>query len=351
MLLQNALHRLQLPAKQLKTTVSHPSSRFGQTAEGVVIQGLQHGIQEELKQAYQPLKKHGAAITKRLDPVNLFETTWNQAKVVYALCIASRIGIGFQRSHHKDGKNIWEKLGNETCEVLRRDPWGWLFWFYAADFTQRLYTQAFVPKQYRTQLLHYPEATSKPWVKHNPLHWNQTTPKQLRERHAFMLKHDTLYASRIQALEEAKVNLAHLRQQKASAPLIQEAKQTLLTLSQKHPSLELAAKYGDLVGLAGIVTAIALNGIGIPVTNILITKRNVKRKAEELHAQAQPPLAPPPATSFATSGVEKPTPSTTTFTPLSPQAVPSGVSPFKVASTAITTTPLSPSFKPVMVQA
>ncbi|MFM7469873.1 MAG: hypothetical protein ACKO37_10275 [Vampirovibrionales bacterium] len=274
-----------LTHQPLRFTLPQQKQRFGQVSTQLV---------QEAQQTLKPLV-HVAPITKRLDPVNLFETTWNQAKIVYALCIASRIGIGFQRSHHKDGKNIWEKLGNETCEVLRRDPWGWLFWFYAADFTQRLYTQAFVPKQYKAQLLHYPDASKPAWFRHNPLHWNQATPKQLRERHAFMLKQDPIYAQRMHALDEAKHTLGVLKQQKASKTLIQEAKQTFATLSKAHPSLEVAAKYGDLVGLAGIVTAIALNGIGIPVTNILITKRNVKKKAAEQQQWSSPPRTTPMA--------------------------------------------------------
>lgn len=267
-----------LPLRQPVADTTAP--RFGAAVSADTVTHLAEHAAHQL-----PALKTGGKLAKFLDPVDMFQSTWNQCKLVYAVCIGSRVYEGMKRSGDPNGKSLGDKLGNEGREVLSRDPFGWLIWFYAADMVQRLYTKAFVPKHFRDQMLTYPDKTANPFKRHNPLAWNFSTPTQLRQRHAYLMKNDPHYQQAMGQLDEARAKLAELKLGKAAAHEVQAAKQHLTTLYRKTPPLEMAAKLGDVVSFAGLGTSIALLGLGIPTLNILITKRNVFKKED-------PPPAP-----------------------------------------------------------
>ncbi|MBY0404858.1 MAG: hypothetical protein K2X66_13240 [Cyanobacteria bacterium] len=177
------------------------------------------------------------------------KSTMRHNQLIYASCIVSRVLAASTRS--------W----NEVREHALRDILGWTFWFYATPMIQRGFLKVFAPKDIKPMVIqNYPKpegtglwATLKRINWHiNPLsRWNIPSSAQIEER-----MH--------QALGLLK------KDSEGMAPEVLKKSEELI-----QKTFGKAKQFRNYSSAFGLVVAIALLGIGIPMLNVLMTRRNV----------------------------------------------------------------------------
>ena len=224
--------------------------------------------------------KAGRAL-KALDFAELGATTVNQIKVIYGMVILSRLAAASTRSK------------NEVRELATLGIPGYLTWLFGTPMLQRVYLRYVAPKEFRDALIQPLAAPAKDAnilakLKYKlPLYrYEIPTSQQIKDRAA-------------QAL--AKLEKA------GHGPETELYTKTAAWF--KNGPL----KYRYFATGLGWVTTIALLGIGLPLLNIMITRKNVaqakaaaaRAQAPQVPAQAFAPAAPqafvPQAPAFAAS--------------------------------------------------
>lgn len=192
---------------------------------------------------------------KALDFQELGTSNLNQIKVVYGLCILSRLYNAAKRSK------------NEVREVLTRDSLGFAFWFFATPILQRLFLAKCVPAQYRSALIQQapPATRAQNWSELQKL-------PTLKEKLRFI-------NGRLNPLARWTIPSSHqVKDQMAQALSTLEraghkpGSDAFLKLENYYKQL---VKYRNLSTGVGWAMTIGLLGIGINMYNIYLTKKKV----------------------------------------------------------------------------
>lgn len=183
-----------------------------------------------------------------LDFQELAAATINQIKVIYGLCILSRIAAAATRSK------------NEVREVATRDSMGYAFWFFATPMIQRLFLRFCSPEDLRPGLIvekAKPEAAPGIMNKLKRLSWQISPLSRWEIPSAHQVKDRMAHA--LQALE--KQGISH-------------SDEAYVKMQKHFKSL---VKWRSLATGLGWGITIALLGVGINLYNIYMTKRNLQR--------------------------------------------------------------------------
>ncbi len=190
-----------------------------------------------------------SGLMRFLDFQELASATINQIKVIYGLCIMSRILAASTRSK------------NEVREVATRDSMGFTFWFFATPMIQRLFLRFLSPKDLRPGLIvekAKPAATGGglmntlkrlSWEISPLARWEIPSAHQVKDRMAHAL----------QALE--KQGISH-------------SDEAFIKMEKHFKNL---IKWRSLATGLGWAITIALLGVGINLYNIYMTRRNLER--------------------------------------------------------------------------
>jgi hypothetical protein len=188
----------------------------------------------------------------------------DQIKIIYTCCILWRLVAANERR-----KATPTKSWNEIRESMFRDFVGFMFWFFGTPTLQRAFLGLTTSPEIRTSLIQHNQEKGSPLRKFNPLYnWDIPTSEQVKEQ-----------------MEQA---LAALEKKGCS---------------RTEPAYQATEKfYGQLTkarNLAtgvGMLTTIALLGVGINLLNIHLTRKDMaRRKAEALKGRQYTAPHPTPA--------------------------------------------------------
>lgn len=243
-----------LSATRFASRPSAAAPRFG-SAAGVAFE-MAGKMASEIagKTGAEALGKAGMknfkvnGLMRFLDFEELAFATINQIKVIYGLCIMSRILAASTRSK------------NEVREVATRDSMGYTFWFFATPMIQRLFLRFLSPKDLRPGLIvekAKPEATGGlmntlkriSWEISPLARWEIPSAHQVKDRMAHAL----------QALEKQGVS---------------HTDEAFIKMEKHFKNL---IKWRSLATGLGWGITIALLGVGINLYNIYMTRRNLER--------------------------------------------------------------------------
>ncbi len=230
------------------------------------------------------------AFLRTFDFNELGRSTVKQNMFLYGGVILSRLIASAVRGHEIDSYN-------EVREHALRDLLGWTFWFMAVDPIKRTYLRCFAPKQYRNALVSNPyKAPAKP----PETLWGQFA-ERVKKECSFIFKGGMPTAQQL----DNRMTQMLKRAREASKELGDEA--VKLAEDDVKKSFNKLARFRSFASGVGIVSAIGLLGIGIPLINIITTRRNVAEREAKKHG-AMPVLQTNPyglsnaSDSFAFSG-------------------------------------------------
>lgn len=201
---------------------------------------------------------------KAFDFKEMAAANLTQIKLIYGLCILSRIYNASRRSK------------NEVREVTTRDSMGFTFWFFATPIIQRLFLKTLVPRHLREALVQKaapPEATaglrgklSLLNYKLNPMsRWVIPSSQQIKDQMHQAL--ETMNRSGVDGqLVKGKGMLKLLKGQQAVG------EEAYLKVFSYYKNL---LKYRNLATGLGWAVTIGLLGIGINMYNIHMTRKKV----------------------------------------------------------------------------
>lgn len=194
----------------------------------------------------------GSAL-KRLDFKDLGQATLDQIKLIYGLCILSRIYNAAQRSK------------NEVREVAIRDSLGFGFWFFATPMIQRLFLKTLPPKPYRDALVQATPNPTKAQGFRDALSLSTTDKLRYANWRLNPISHYTIPSSK-QVNDQMAQALNSLERAGYRPGSITMGK---LETHYKH-----LLKWRNLATGAGTLITIALLGVGINMYNIYLTNKN-----------------------------------------------------------------------------
>lgn len=204
--------------------------------------------------AAQKLTPKIGNVLKYLDFKTIGASHVNQIQIIYASCIAWRLLAANERRKASPSKS-W----NEIRESAMRDSVGYAFWFFGTPIIQRLYLGAMAPKNIRNSLILATKAdpndkSSKLWrwiKQYNPITGQSIpTSEQVKD----------LRAQALLDLKNANIS---------------EASNEFHKVEQQYSNL---LKHRNLATGIGLLSTIALLGIGINYLNFYLTQRNVKQR-------------------------------------------------------------------------
>jgi hypothetical protein len=240
-----------------------PPSALGKSGSGAVTQGLANpavaamGKPDVARFSGLPVPKPtiSSGLLRELDFSELAQSHITQIQLVYASCIASRIGAAYYRSEHSPTKSR-----NEIRESILRDGTGYLFWFFATPIVQRLFLRAVTPQPYKDALLHLnpsPEARGiwgilkkANWM-FNPIARYTIPSSRQVGNHKAQALHD---------LVEAGIEMG--------SDAYKKTENYYKTLT----------KYRNFATAVGLGMTILLIGIGINLLNFYLTNQNVAKQ-------------------------------------------------------------------------
>ncbi len=210
-----------------------------------------------------------SAFLRTFDFDELGRSTVKQNMLLYAGVILSRLGASAVRGQEIDSYN-------EVREHAVRDLFGWLFWFLAVDPIKRTYLR-FAPEEYRDLLVHNPY--QEPLKSREGL-WT-SWKERVKKEASFIFKGGMPTAEQ---LDNRKTQMMKKVREAAGGWGDEAVKVAEGDVEKVFHKL---TRFRSFASGIGIVLAIALLGVGIPLINILTTQKNVAERETERESEKQ----------------------------------------------------------------
>lgn len=219
------------------------------------------------------------AFLRTFDYVTPGQSAVVQNMALYGLVIASRIGAAAWRGQQIDSYN-------EVREHVVRDSFGFVFWFFAMERLKRLLLRLSA-SDLRRDLLHLPPGTAT----HEAAPVGTGWPSRLRREFDMVFRSAIPDAAQLQ--ERQTQLLSRLQQTADDLGLsVAERDQAMGAVRSRFARL---TRTMNLASFFGMVGAIALLGLAIPMLNIVMTRNNVKKRGLGSPTPVRPAYSPSPA--------------------------------------------------------
>ncbi len=212
-----------------------------------------------------PPRTSANAFLRTFDFNELGRSTIKQNMLLYVGIIASRLVASAERGKEIDSYN-------EFREHALRDILGWTFWFLAVDPVKRTYLR-FAPEKYREMLVNNPYKAPIQPVEGL---WENFVERTRREA-SFIFKGGIPTAEQLENRKSQILKQTSEAVKDLGEETLKDAKADVEKLFHK------LARYRSFASGFGIVSAIALLGVGIPIINILTTRQKVLDRETEKH--------------------------------------------------------------------